>query len=343
MQVIEGPLVQESVPDVPPESPQSPAFQPEPGLLGLEAQIKATVDAAEKRGDDFLSLKVGDLEKPQSPTEEPPPKAAPLDVPLKFKTPTGEVDVEKLKTSTRQLDEVNQTKEAAVEKTVEDYLREYKAAEDKFRNMPNPEKLAEGLKQVPPAVQQAPLQQMSREELEARINADFQRNPAQTMAEIVDIIVGQKIAQTVGPLENDLQMTRQEREENRIRKNLSEIAARDNRVLRQDVFAAVNAKLASDPDFWKLKNPHKAAWLEVKEEMRLGEPTQAQAQPSRPPSPILGGGTPPPPQSSSAGGVINRDSLLGALKQVDGKNTEQFSAVEKAFKEYMDKEFRAGR
>ena len=350
------PLVAEAVPDVPPGSPQSPAFQPGPSLLGLEAQIKATVDAAENRGDDFLSLKVGDIQKPQSPAGEP--SKAPLDVPEKFKTPTGEVDVEKLKASTRQLDEAIKTKETAIEqtvaevaqpeKTVDDYLKEYRASEAKFRNLPNPEKFDGFVKQSAeqPPVSSVPAQvpqQMSRDELEARINADFQRNPAQTMAEIVDIIVNQKLNTAIKPLEEGVQLTLKEREDNRIRGNLQDIAKKDPRVLRGDVFAAINAKLVQDPDLWKLKNPHKAAWLEVKDEMRLGEPSSVQAQPSRPPSPILGGGTPPPPQSSSSSGVINKDSLLGALKQFDPKNSGQFNSVEKAFKEYMDKEFRAGR
>ena len=338
MEVIEGPLQTETLPDTPQDPSQPPAFQPEPKLLDREAEVKAAIDAAEKKGDDFLSVKIGDLGTSQSPQN------APTEVPEKFKTPTGEVDVEKLKASTRQLDEAIEKKEAAVEKTVDDYLQAYREKEAKLRNMPNPDKLAEGLKTAPPPppphFPSGP--PVPEDQAMAQLNADFQRDPLGTLGRLTDIMVERRLAEKLAPVEQDISQTRKEREDNRIRQNLKEIAAKDPRVMAPTVFAAINAKLDSDPDYWKLKNPHKAAWLEVKEEMRLGEFSQTPAQPSRLPSPILGGGTPPPPQSSASSGPLNYQVLTSALGQV-GKDPKQMEALEKAMKEFADKEFRSGR
>src|ERR1041384_810819 len=71
----------------------------------------------------------------------------PIEVPEKFKTPTGEVDVEKLKTSTKQLDEAIQTKEQKLQEvdksmSVDDLVKHYNESYKKFRGLPNPEKVA---------------------------------------------------------------------------------------------------------------------------------------------------------------------------------------------------------
>src|SRR3990167_109747 len=318
-------------PVTPPQEAQpAPVPVPAPSLLDQEAEIREALIAAEQRGEDVTAVKVGDvLNKP------------PVDVPEKFQTPTGEADVDKIKASTRQLDEAIEKKETQNQKTVEDFLTTCNEKYAKFRSLPNPQKLAGELGVAPAPLPVSP-QSMTNEQLMAQINADYQRDPIGTQMKLNELMVERLLAEKVKPLEQDLEQTRAEREQNRVRQNLKEIVAKDSRVLRGDVYAAINAKLEADPDLWKLKNPHKAAWLEVKDEMHLGEPTLAQAQPSKSASPILGGGTPPPPQSSGAG-PINPQVLMGALKQGDLKDPKQLDSVERAFKEYMDKEFRAGR
>lgn len=317
---IEGPLEVETVQE--PATPGSqPAFQPEPQLD--EAAVRAAVMQAEAQGKNPLDLDVKDLAQGSKPEETKAPE-----VPEKFKTPTGEVDVEKIKTSTRQLDEAIQQKEQKVQKTVEDYLAEYRAKENKFRNIPNPEKMAQILPSVPPPPVPDTPQKMSDQQLWEAINRDFQTNPALAAMQLIDIAVQKRME----PVEK-------ERQDNLIRRNIQVLAEKDARVMQPEIFAAINAKLESDPDLWKLKNPHKAAWLEVKEELRLGEPKEVQAQPSRPPSPILGGGTPPPAPSSS-GGPITQDTIASAISQVNPKDQSQMASLEKAAKAYFDRVYR---
>ncbi len=142
-------------------------------LVAMEAQIKAASDAAQARGEDPSKLPIGVL------AGEVP------NVPKKFVQPTGEVDVEKLKASTERLNEEIQKKEE-VRKSVDDYLQ----AEKKFRNLPNVEKLTQKAPAAPqPVIQEAP---MTREQIEARINADIQANPAATVANLIDIMFEQK-------------------------------------------------------------------------------------------------------------------------------------------------------
>ncbi len=299
-----------------------PSAQPQ-DLVAMEAQIKAASDAAQQRGEDPTKLGIGVLaEEVQN-------------VPKKFVQPTGEVDVEKLKTSTERLNEEIQKKEAA-QKTVDDYLQ----AEKKFRNLPNAEKVVAKVS-VQPVVQETP-QALTRAQIEAQINADIQQNPAATVANLIDIMFEQKFGQKIKPLEEGIQATLQRERDDAVRANLKAIADKDPRILQQEVFDAVNAKLAADPELWKLKNPHKAAWLEVKDEMRLGDvPQGMSAQPSRPPSPILGGGTPPPPMSSA--GVVNFESVSAAMTQANYKDSQQMNNLEKAVKALADQEWRTSR
>jgi hypothetical protein len=328
------------------ETPQTlsqPAFQPDPVKLD-GAKVRAAMMEAAQRGDDPFAMTVGDLDKAGQPTPPPPaPSQAgtPAEIPEKFKKPNGEVDVEKLKASTEQLKEANQQKETKlqeVQKSIDDYVREYKAEEKKLRESPNPSRMAA---QIPPLPLPPPVpspmlnQPMSDQQLEAMINADLQANPARTVAQLVKLA----IAQELQPLNED-------RRDNQIRENIKQIAAKDPRVLREDVFAAVNAKLQSDPDLWKLKNPHKAAFLEVKEELRLGEPVdQVQAQPSKSPAPILGGGTPPPAPSLSEtrtsfqtlDAAITQMSFDPRKGRVDAK---QQAALDQAAKEFFDQQER---
>lgn len=271
-----------------------PAFQPEPKLD--EAKVREAMQEAARAGVDPFKLTVGDMEtgirlsEPTVAQVEPP-----VEVPEKFKKPNGAVDVEKLNDATRQLDAAVQAKEAKtqeVQKSVEDMVREYKALEKRLSSTPNPDRLAAQLPQAQaPQVPQVP-QQYSDQQLEAMINADMQANPARTVAQLVQMSIERALGDRLKPIEED-------RRDNSIRANITKIAEQDPRILNQQVFDAVNVKLRDNPELWNLKNPHKTAWLEVKEELRLGEPSQVQAQPSKPSAPILGGGTPPPAPSLS--------------------------------------------
>jgi hypothetical protein len=324
----ETPLVVETLPDDP---KVDAVLTPQPqasSILDQEAAVKAAVDGAVKQGLDPADLTLGDFAQGRVPTP-PTPK---VDVPEKFKKPTGEVDVEKLQASTRQLDEAQKTKEAQIQKSVEDYL----AAEKKFRNTPNPQKVAETL-QPPIQVTTPPLGQpmVPIQDIRAKLAQDFERDFVGTLSDLTDIIVANKMK----PLMQDIEIGRSERLDQQRRANLQAIAAKDPRILDQRVFDAVNAKLEANPELWNLKNPHKAAWLEVKEEMRLGEPTTVQAHPSKAVSPILGGGTPPPPQSS-ASDINNPDIIRQAISSVNRRDQAQMDALERAVKTFSDRNLR---
>jgi hypothetical protein len=313
---IEGPLQVEAVQESTTPGSQ-PAFQPEPKLD--EAAVRAAVMAAEAQGKNPVGLSIADLTQGTEAQK----------VPDKFVTPTGEVDVEKLKASTRQLDEAIEKKEQAmqeVQKSIDDYVADYRSKEQKFRSMPNPERLAASVPPPPPP----PLpQQMSDQQLQELLMRDYNANPIGTVAQLIEIAMEKKLQ----PLEA------KQREE-KVRENVGDLARKDPRVLQPQVYAAINAKLESSPELWNLKNPHKAAWLEVKEELRLGEPSPVQAQPSRPPSPILGGGTPPPTPSSSSGGPITTETVASAIYQANPRDANQMANLDKAAKEYFDREWR---
>ena len=272
MAIIPGEVIIEPATNRPAAKSQPIEALSNPDPLMDENQVRQAISNAIANNQDPQSITMQDFA--QVPTQTP--------VPQKFLKPDGAVDVDKIQASTKQLDAAIAAKETAVQKTVDDYMREYQERETKFRNMPNPEKLAANL---PPPVVPAPVAQtMNPEEV---IRRDYAADPLGTTARLLDLMIQQKFQ----PLEE-----RQKIEDTR--SNIQKLAEKDPRILQADVFSAVNAKLQSDPDLWRLKNPHKAAWLEVKEEMRLGEPSQAQAQPSRS-TPVLGGGTPPSAPSSS--------------------------------------------
>lgn len=269
-----------------------------------EAAVRQAIANAEANNQDPLTATMDDYAQCLvNKTAQPAPV---VQVPEKFLKSDGAVDVDKIKASTQALDTAIQNKEAALSKSVDDYMREYQELETKFRTMPNPQKVqAQAPVVAPPAV---PLQENQPYNYEDVVRQDFQRDPLMTMTRLMEVALEAKFA----PIE-------QKEKSEKVRTNLQDLASKDFRVLREDVYAAIQNKLKADPDLWKLKNPHKAAWLEVKEEMRLGEPSQAQAQPSRPLSPVLGGGTPPSAPSSQAPSV-NGTIDLNAL---DLRNKDQ--------------------
>lgn len=288
MQVIPGEVIIEPATNRP--APRSQPIEalsaPEP-LLD-ENQVRQAISNAVANNQDPQSITMQDFA--QVPTQTP--------VPQKFLKTDGTVDVDKLQASTKQLDEAIQKKQELVQKSVDDYLD----MERKFRSLPNAEKLAAQVPAISPIpLAPIPQGQLTPQQQEEIVRRDYAADPLGTTTRLLDLMLQAKFQ----PIE----------ERNRIeerRSNIQKIAEKDPRILQSEYFDAVNAKLQADPDLWRLKNPHKAAWLEVKEEMRLGEPVagQVQAHPSRP-SPILGGGTPPSVPSSSvqSSGPVNFASL----------------------------------
>lgn len=319
MEIQEGPLQVETLPDAKENTTQPIPATSEPSILNDEAAVRAALVDAEAKGMDPEKVRIRDISQgPQVP------------VPEKFQKPTGEVDVEKLKASTQALDEAIQKKESEIQKSVEEYLSAYKEKEAKFRNLPNPEKLAASLPPPVPAPVLPP-PAMDTQSLKQRILEDLNKDPVDTMTNLIDLIVEKKMQ----PVKEDYEKARERERDNAIRENIKSIASKDPRVLDPKIFQAINAKLESDPDYWKLKNPHKAAWLDVKDEMRLGDLNQSTAQPSRPPTPILGGGTPPPPQSSQ--GELTPKVFVSALNQVNVRDKAQMDALEKSMREYLER------
>ncbi len=317
--------------DAPPADLFKPQTQPSviDALLKDKAAAREAFVAAEK------NVGIDAVVDPNAVlTQSTQPKAS--EVPEKFKTQTGEVDVEKLKASTKQLDEAIQTKEQKlqeVDKTVsvDELVKKYNESYRKFRGMPNPEKVAQQM--APPPVQSmADPNLMSNQQLIDLINKDIQANPGLTVVNLIDMALAKRFQ----PLE-------EERQETQRRQSVAELAAKDPRILSDAAYQAISAKLEANPEMWNLKNPYKVAWLEVKDEMRLGEaPTGVSAQPSRPAAPILGGGTPPPPQSA-ASGPVTPDSVLSAIQQANLKDPAQRQNLAAALKELVDRDFRARR
>lgn len=323
-----------------PKGPIAPKVQPVAALANLDpmlddATVRQALVQAEANNVDPTTLTLEDMVKGQSKEPVAPPEPvtpAPQvpvlqpdvttpEVPQKFLKPDGEVDVEKLVASSRQLDEAIQKKETALQKTVDDYVREYREKETKLRTLPNPEKLAAQMPPTPaaPAVNPAT---MSQQEIEAILMRDFQANPVATMANLVDAALKARLA----PFE-------EKEKDDRIRTNIADIASKDPRVLRDDVFSAINRKLSESPELWNLKNPHKAAYLEVKEELRLGDlPQGGQAQPSRPPAPVLAGGT--PPSTPSVPATQSRD-VLGNLDKIDLRDRRQEAMGDEAVRAFL--------
>lgn len=254
--------------------------------------VREAIMQAEANNQDPMTIKTNELSQ------------GPVPVPDKFKTPNGEVDVDKIKTSTQALDEAIQKKEEAISRTVDDYMREYNDRQTKFRNMPNPDKLAASVPPVAPSVQDP------NPNYEDIVRRDYAADPLGTTARLMDLMIQRKFQ----PLE-------QREKDDATRNNLQALAAKDPRILDEKVFAAVNAKLRNDPDLWNLKNPHKAAWLEVKEELRLGElPQGTPAQPRL--SPVLGGGTPPSTPLTTVPSQQNSIASLATLDLRDKKQEE---------------------
>lgn len=321
MDMIDAPLTVEH-----PKGPLTPTAQPIGALSNLDTPlddnaVRAALMKAEANNQDPMTATMADLQQVQAPQPAPaqPEAAQPkVEIPEKFLKPDGAVDVDKLQASTRQLDEAIAQKEQKLQeatKSVEDLFRHYKERETKFKTMPNPDKI---VAQIQP--QTPPVQQMPEQDLNSVIERDFRNDPLGTMLRLQQLQLERALSPIVEK-END----------QKVRENLANLAKNDPRLLQH--YDKVVAKLDSDPDYWKLKNPHKAAWLEVKEELRLGEPSQVQAQPSRVQTPVLGGGTPPSTPSSTVSSP--HANPISNLESLDLRDRKQEAMGDEAIRAFL--------
>jgi len=250
-----------------------------------EAQLRQMFQDAAQKG---LEL-TDQITVPAPIVGQPKPQApAPtIPVPEKFKTPEGTVDEEKLKASSKQLDAAIEGKQ----KSIDEMLSEYKAKEKFHQELA--QKKAELNKQVPqqatvPIIPPPNPQDPQMAQIHQQILADMQRDPVGTTIMLNQAIVQKEIA----PLLERLRQEDEVKRDGNLRDNLAKLAQDDPRILNPQYFAVVNQIIDEDPGIMRLKNPHKAAWNEAKERLRLGEASQPQARPSIP-NPTLGGGAPP--------------------------------------------------
>lgn len=270
---------------------QSGAIEKAP-TTNEEEQIRALFKEASSRGMDELTTVV---EVPKIP------------IPQKFQKPDGTVDEEKLKTSSERLNEAVEQKQ----KTVDDLLKEYQEREKNLHDLSQKKKEIENqIASVPASV---PMQ--NTQELEQRLRQDYQRDALDTTVKLADAIVASKLA----PIMERFQQEEEQRRLQGLRNNVADLAAQDPRFLDPRLNAMVNQVLDEDPGMMRLKNPHKAAWNEVKERLRLGEANQPPAQPSNA-MPTLGRSA--PPSVSTLPGPISPQNAAQAAQQVNPYSQE---------------------
>lgn len=294
-----------------------------------EAAVRAAVMAAETDGRDPAKIPLSSLTQGSpSPT---PASAQQTEVPEKFKKPTGEVDEEKLKASTDALKQSIQQKQEKLDdlKTVEDYLKEYRELESVNSSLPNARKTeAKTQELLTQAPSPAPAQ-MTNDQLRERLAADFQRDFVGTTSDLIDIIVERRISEKFKRVEEPIQKIMEDRKLAHLRQSIQDVAEKDARIMQPNHYRAIMEKLKTEPDYWKLKNPFRSAWNDVRDELRLGDSLTAnQAQPSKPASPILGGGTPPP--SPSQGSVLSAESFVRAVSGSNHHNEKEMDALDRA-------------
>lgn len=316
--------------------------------LSQEAEIRAIANAAESAGDNTGESVVAVPQKtaPQTPSVQPAaapfapapvaaqpeglqalqpaPIIAPPGTPEKFVNPDGTVDVEKLQTSSKQLD----TALADKQLTVEEMVARYKENEIKLRTLPNPnnpESIARFAQAQPapvmpqPMPAQVPQAASDTSVLQAQILQDLQRDPVGTIVDLVKAVNSTENR----PLHEFVTTIKEKQKDEGMKSNLMQLVKDDPRVAHPQVYQAVLAELDSDPGYRHMKNPYKAAWNEVKARLRLGD-AQTPAQPSKTASPILGGGTPPPVPSTT--GAFSPSTIGAAIGQM--KTKDEMSAVE---------------
>jgi hypothetical protein len=147
-----------------------------------------------------------------------------------------------------------------------------------------------------------------------QIMADMQRDPVNTSIMLNEALITKKLE----PLMQRFQQEEEVRQDTVRRDSFARLAESDPRVMQNQYYAAINQVLDEDPAMMRLKNPHKAAWNEVKERLRLGEP-MVPAQPSMS-SPQLGRGA--PPSVSTFQGQTTPQSLAQQVNQLNPYSEE---------------------
>jgi len=250
-------------------------------------------------------------------------------IPSKFQKPDGTVDEEKLKASSARLDEA--------QKTVDDLLADYKAKEKEYH-----QKSAEA-KQIQaqiPGIPNAPLMTAplppEAEAIRQQLLALQQQDPIAFAVEIARAVSRKEATDIAAPALQVAEVMAQQQRDSSLRGNISALADRDPRILNPQIYAEFQKEL-NDPseNYFALKNPHKAAWNEVKERLRLGEPTTAQAQPSNLSpnggSPTLGRGSPTPvsglPQPVTQAGLYAQAQTLKPYSEDAKKFEDQLRSM----------------
>lgn len=320
---IESEVVEERLSDKQVPAPQPPAA-PEMD----EAAVRAAVQAAEANGSDPAKIPLSALAQGSQPKDQTPAES-PVEVPEKFKKPTGEVDEEKLKASTEALRQSVQQKQEKLDelKTVEDYIREYRELESQNSSLPNAKKTEAKTQEALSQVQ--PPQNLTDQQLRERLAADFQRDFVGTTSDLVDLIVQKRLEEKLKTVQEPLEKIMADQKVSQMRDAIQAVAEKDPRVMQPGFYQAIMQKLKTEPTYWKLKNPFRSAWNDVRDELRLEAPGKPEQAPSsKPASPILGGGTPPP--SPSQGTTINAESLGRAIQGSNHRNAQEMDALEKA-------------
>ncbi len=307
-----------------PAGPQPISANTNPNIPADEASVRALVMEAEAAGEEKVVLPQPGTQTVQATTPVSPALATP-ETPAKFVKPDGTVDVEKLQASTRQLDAAIQDKVLSVDEMV----AAYKEKERQFRNLPSaPAQVAQvaqaAVQTTQPVMQ--PQVQPDVQALQAQLLADLNRDPVGTIIDIVKMTT----AQQQKPVTEFIANIQEQQRDSGLKNTIAELAKSDPRIANPQIYAEIVRELESDPGYRQLKNPHKAAWNEVKARLRLGE-INTPAQPSRPAAPILGGGTPPPVPSTT--GEVTPLAINQAIGQM--KTPQEISAVESELRRMM--------
>lgn len=280
-----------------------------------EAQLRALFQDASEKGMELSD----NVTLPQSqPAPAPVVQIPTVQVPEKFKTPEGAVDEEKLKASSKQLDSAIEEKT----KSIDEIMADYKAREKKLHELSTQKADAARQLQSLPSVNPAQVNPVDPQlqAMHQQILSDMQRDPVNTSIMLNEALITKKLE----PLMQRFQQDEEIRQDAIRRDSFSRLAESDPRVMQNQYYAAINQVLDEDPAMMRLKNPHKAAWNEVKERLRLGEP-MVPAQPSMS-SPQLGRGA--PPSVSTFQGQVTPQSLAQQVNQInpyseEGKAYEQ--------------------
>jgi len=244
-------------------------------------------------------------------------------VPTKFLKPDGTVDEEKLKASSEQLGKAIEQKKLSIDELAAKYKEQEKQfvelgrkAKELQQTPPNPEPQVSVINQnLPP------------DQIRQQLLALQQTDPIAFAVEIARAVAQKEAREIAAPaLEVTASLAERERD-SAMRSNLLALAEKDSRVQDGVLYAELINELKSDPAYFRLKNPVKSAWNEVKERLHLGEPQNGSAQPSPASGPILGRGAPPPvsslPQPMSPATIQERinDPRLNPFSE-EGKQME---------------------